>query len=205
MKSLKTTKTKNPCTHFIFAVLLLAWSVSFAQESTWTIDPAHSAIHFDISYFKVGTINGGFDRYAGAFTEDKDGLKTVEITIETASINTHQKDRDTHLRSTDFLSAEKYPEIRFKSTAITPKGSNTYVITGDFTMAGITKSITLNAEDKGSFIHPRFKTTNKFMTVSGSINRDDFKVGANYPPAKMALGSEVQLVSEIQLIAKKSE
>lgn len=185
---------------------LLAMLVSFAataQESTWTIDPSHSTINFDISYFKVGTIKGVFDRYSGSFSEENDGITAINIAIETASINTNQKDRDKHLRSDDFFSAEAHPEIRFKSTGIQKTGTGTYEIKGDFTMSGITKPIVLKGEDKGSFIHPRFKTNNKFVTVTGLINRDDFKVGANYPPAKMALGSEVRLVAEIHLIQDK--
>ncbi len=183
-------------------ILFTSFSIT-AQESKWTIDPSHSAISFDISYFKVGTIKGVFDSYSGSFMEENEVLTTVNITIETASINTNQKDRDKHLRSRDFFDAESYSEINFKSTTIKKTGDKTYEIKGDFTMSGITKSVVLKGIDKGSFIHPRFKTNNRFISVTGSINRDDFKVGSNYPPAKMALGSEVQLNAEIHLIQDK--
>lgn len=182
--------------------LFMSFSIT-AQQSKWTIDPSHSAINFDISYFKVGTINGVFDSYSGAATEENDVLKMVNIAIATASVNTNEKDRDKHLRSKDFFDAETHPDITFKSTIVKKTGDNTYEIKGDFTMSGITKPIVLKGVDKGSFVHPRFKTTNKFISITGSINRDDFKVGANYPPAKMALGSEVQLNAEIHLIQDK--
>lgn len=173
------------------------------QESTWTIDPSHSKINFDISYFQVGTIKGVFDDYSGAFKQQDSKLSSIDITLKTASINTNQKDRDKHLRSTDFFSAEEHPEITFTSTSITKTGSNSYEIKGDFTMTGITESITLTGKDNGSYVHPRFKTNNKFFTVTGIINREDFKVGTNYPPAKMALGNEVKLTAEVHITEDK--
>lgn len=174
-----------------------------AQESTWTIDPSHSKINFDISYFKVGTIKGVFEDYSGSFKQEKDNLSAIDITIKTTSINTNQADRDKHLRSTDFFSAEEHPEITFRSTSITKTDNNNYEIKGDFTMTGITKSITLIGKDNGSYVHPRFRTNNKFITVTGIINREDFKVGANYPPAKMALGNDVKLTAEIHITEDK--
>lgn len=203
MKQSKTMITSKPHLLWTFLAIVVLSFTTTAQESTWTIDPSHSAINFDIPYFKVGTIKGVFDRYTGSFTEENERITALNITIETASVNTNQKDRDKHLRSDDFFSAEVHPEIHFKSTGIENTGDGTYTITGDFTMSGITKSIVLKGVDKGSFIHPRFKTTNKFITVTGQINRDDFKVGANYAPAKMALGSEVGLIAEIHLIQDK--
>lgn len=203
MKQSKTMSTSKPDLLWtVLTILVLSFSTT-AQETTWTIDPSHSTINFDISYFKVGTIKGVFDRYSGSFSEENDRVAAVNITIETVSVNTNQKERDTHLRSDDFFGAEVHPEINFKSTGIESTGDDTYEIKGDFTMSGITKSIVLKGVDKGSFTHPRFKTTNKFITVTGTINRDDFKVGANYPPAKMALGSEVELIAEIHLIQDK--
>ncbi len=188
--------------HYILIVFMsmgMSPLAMHAQESTWQVDPSHSKIGFHISYFKVSTITGGFDDYAGSFTQEGSVLSGINITLKTASINTNQADRDKHLRSTDFFSAALHPEIQFTSTSITKTGANSYEIKGDFTMTGITKSITLKGVDKGSFVHPRFKTNNKFITITGLINREDFKVGTNYPPAKMALGNEVTLTAAIQI------
>lgn len=189
----------------LFACIIL-YMTSFsinAQESTWKVDPNHSKINFDISYFKVGKIKGVFDDYSGTFKQKDSKISSIAITLKTASINTNQADRDKHLRSTDFFSAEEHPEIIFISNSITKTGGNSYEIKGDFTMTGITKSITLAVKDNGSYVHPRFKTNNKFITVTGIINREDFKVGTNYPPAKMALGNDVHLIAEIQLTEDK--
>ncbi len=188
----------------ILSSLLFVTSFTInAQESTWKIDPNHSKINFDISYFKVGTIKGSFDNYSGSFVQKKDALSQITINIKSASINTNQKDRDKHLRTSDFFGTEAHPEIIFISTSITKTSDKVYKIIGDFTMTGITKSIVLKGIDKGSYVHPRFKTNNKFITITGIIKREDFKVGTNYPPAKFALGKEVHLIGEIHLIEEK--
>jgi len=174
-----------------------------AQESSWKIDKNHSRINFGIAYFKVGQIQGVFENYSGTFIETNTDLSSINIVLKTASINTNQADRDKHLKTVDFFSAEEYPEIKFISTAITKIADNTYEIKGDFTMTGITKSIVLKVVDKGSYVHPMFKTTNKFITVSGVIKREDFNVGTNYAPAKFALSNEVNLIAEIHLTKEK--
>ncbi|WP_282079138.1 YceI family protein [Aquimarina algiphila] len=185
-----------------FTFYLISLSTT-AQESTWQIDPNHSNINFGVSYFKVGEIKGVFKTYTGSFIQKKDEISTINITIQTASISTNQADRDKHLKTKDFFNAEKHPEIKFISTGITKTGDNEYEIKGNFTMTGVTKSIVLKAVDNGSYVHPRFKTENKFITVTGVIKREDFNVGTNYAPAKFALGSEVDLIAEIQLTKKK--
>lgn len=183
-------------------IFLMSLSAS-AQEPAWKIDSNHSKINFGVSYFKVGEIKGVFEAYTGSFIEEKGDMSTLNITIKTASISTNQTDRDKHLKSTDFFSAEEHPEIKFTSTAITKIASDEYEIKGNFTMTGITKSIILKAIDKGDYVHPRFKTTNKFITVTGVIKREDFNVGTNYAPAKFALGNEVILVAEMHLTKEK--
>lgn len=180
---------------FVFAIALTAR----AQESTWKIDANHSKINFGISYFKVGNIQGVFDTYSGSFTQKDGTFSSVSISIQTTSINTNQKDRDKHLRSEEFFNAEQHAEITFSSTEIIKTGTDTYELKGNLTMTGITKPIVLKAKEKGSYVHPRFKTSNMFMAITGVIQREDFNVGTNYAPAKFALGKEVSLTAEIQL------
>ena len=184
------------------ALFITSFSMN-AQESTWKIDPSHSKINFGISYFKVGTIKGVFDDYSGSFTQKDSKLSSINITLKTASVNTNQADRDKHLRSIDFFSAEEHPEISFTSTSITKTSADGYEIKGNFTMTGITKSILLKGKDNGVYVHPRFKTSNKFITITGSINREDFLVGTNYPPAKMALGNAVEITAEVHITEEK--
>lgn len=184
---------------FLFFIGLF---VTNAQESNWQMDPNHSKIGFSIPYFKIGEIKGTFDAYSGSFTEDKEDITAIQIVINTASINTNQQKRDEHLKTNDFFGAEQHPEITFSSTSVKKLSNKEYEITGDLSMTGITKPITLKALYKGSYVHPRFKNTRKVFTITGMLLREDFKVGTNYAPAKIALGNEVQLVAEIQLIQK---
>ncbi len=203
MKSIQFLMVSTSKMAVVFLALLLTSLPAFAQKDSWKIDPNHSNINFGISYFKVGEIKGSFDEYSGSFTEENGVISEVNIIIKTSSINTNQADRDKHLKSKDFFDAEQYSEIQFKSTNITKTGKEEYNIKGQFTMGGVTKEIFLKAVDKGSYVHPRFKTTNKFITITGIINREDFNVGTNYPPAKFALGKEVDLISDIHIVKEK--
>lgn len=181
--------------------LLIFASVN-AQKTTWKIDPAHSDVAFEISYFKVGEIKGNFNVFQGDFTLENDDVSTakINISIDATSINTNQVKRDAHLQKDEFFNTEKYPTITFKSTSIKKISDDNYQIKGDFTMRGITKSITLQLEYKGSFMHPRFKNKRKFFNVTGVIQREDFEVATNYPPAEFALGKGVKLNAVLQVI-----
>ncbi len=203
MKRIKNSILSISKTLFVCLTLSLVSISISAQGSTWEIDPNHSNINFGVSYFKVGEIKGVFKKYKGNITQQKDDIASINITIQTASINTNQTDRDKHLKTKDFFDANKHPEIKFISTEIIKTANNEYTIKGNFTMTGITKPIVLKAVDNGSYVHPRFKTDNKFITVTGIIKREDFNVGTNYAPAKFALGNDVDLVAEIQLTKRK--
>lgn len=188
-------------------ILVLLFSLNsfliVSQKTNWKIDTNHSKISFDITYFKIGDIKGTFDTYSGSFSQTDDTISAVNISIETNSINTNQSNRDKHLKTKDFFDATQHPTIKFVSTNIRKTGEKEYEIIGDFTMTGITKSIVLKAVDKGTFFHPRLKNNNKFLTITGIIKREDFNVGTNYPPAKFALGQEVNLIAEINLVEEK--
>lgn len=195
LKSIYANKTK-----ILFLTLFLKTLLVVSQQSNWKIDTNHTNINFEISYFKIGDIKGSFDSFSGSLKQTEGDLSDVYIVIKTSSINTNQAVRDKHLKSKDFFDAEQHPEIKFKSTAIRKTREKEYEITGNFSMTGITKSIVLKAIDKGSFIHPRFKNKNKFLTITGVIKREDFNVGTNYPPAKFALGQKVNFIAEVNII-----
>jgi len=173
-----------------------------AQTSTWQIDPNHSKVGFSIPYFKVSTIDGTFNEYQGTLVHKDTSFENAKlsITLQVASIDTDQEKRDEHLLSTDFFSAEIYPEIIFESTAFKKINEVDLEITGDFTMGGITKEIILKATYKGGFIHPRFKNERRIYTIEGSVEREAHNVGVKYKPAKFALGNNVALKAQIHLI-----
>src|ERR1044071_1908054 len=113
--------------------------------STWNIDPAHSNAQFSVRHMMISNVRGEFTKVSGKARFDKDHPSegfSVEATIDVNTINTREPDRDKHLKSPDFFDAEKYPTITFNSTGAETKGDQT-VLTGDFTMHGVTKQISL--------------------------------------------------------------
>jgi len=203
MKAFKTHVSKINNKHFLSIILFWVFIAAQSQEKLWKIDPAHSKIEFSISYFKVGEIKGVFEDYSGSFSNlnGNDLEKSdLNIVIKSASINTNQEKRDAHLKTADFFEASKNPEIKFESTSIAKISDESYEITGNFTMSGITKSLVLSAIYKGSYVHPRFKNQRKFYTISAMIDREEFEVGTKYPPAKIALGKKVKLEATIHII-----
>ncbi len=181
----------------ILSIFLCSSVLATAQDTKWTIDPSHSSINFRISHFVIATVTGGFDEFSGTVVSDGDNLTEASVTIKSASVNTNQPDRDKHLRSEDFFSADVHPEISFKSTSFKKEADNKYLVEGNLTMNGITKSIMLHATYKGSFVHPRFKKTIGVLEINGSIARLDFGVGTKFPGK--ALGENVKLRVNIEM------
>src|SRR5207302_7315827 len=115
----------------------------------WTIDPAHTEVGFAVRHLMISTVKGRFADVKGA-VEFADGANPkLEVTLGVASIDTREDKRDAHLRSADFFDAEKYPEIRFVSTK-TVRTDGGWKITGNLTMHGVTKPVTLNATEEGT-------------------------------------------------------
>lgn len=159
---------------------------------TYTIDKSHSEANFSVRHM-VSRVSGKFDDFRGTITGDlaKPSAASVEFTIQAASIDTGTPDRDKHLRGADFFDVEKFPQITFKSTAIKPSGKkNVYSVTGDLTMHGVTKRITLPVEYLGTAKDP-WGNEKAGFTISTTLNRKDFGVNWN-----KALDNGGVLVSE---------
>jgi polyisoprenoid-binding protein YceI len=158
------------------AGLLLAGTALAADALK--IDGAHSNVNFEIRHL-VSTVTGSFDDFEGAIQFDKanPAQSSVDFTIQTASIDTGNDKRDGHLRTPDFFDAEKNPQITFKSKRIAKKSGDTYDVTGDFTMRGVTKEITIPVTYLGSVKGQRGET-HGFKTTF-TLNRKDYGVGWN--------------------------
>jgi polyisoprenoid-binding protein YceI len=170
----------------------------------WTLDPNHSGVHFRIRHLGLSNVRGRFDRFTaslgvGQRIEDT----SVEATIEMASVDTNQPDRDAHLRSTDFFSAEQHPEMTFRSTAVRARSDGEYEMTGDLTINGITRSVTLEVEFNGIEDFPGDGKTHAGFSATTEINRDDFGVDFNMPLGidKVGLGQRVKVELEMQFVA----
>lgn len=115
---------------------------------TWTIDPVHSQVGFTVRHMMVSKVRGKFGAFSGAITVAEDGSPSVSAAIDVRSIDTGNEQRDGHVRSADFFDAENFPEATFVSTSVTPDGDD-FVVTGDFTLKGVTKSVDLKLEFNG--------------------------------------------------------
>src|SRR4029077_11845529 len=112
-------------------------------SNDWNIDPVHSGINFSVRHMVVSKVRGHFAKYTGALAIDDADLtrSTVEATIDASSIDTGTAQRDAHLRSPDFLDAERFPEIRFRSTRIEKVADDRYRVAGDLTIRDVTREI----------------------------------------------------------------
>jgi len=170
----------------------------------WTIDPTHSEVGFKVKHMMFTNVKGLFNDYS-ADINFNENLNDANLQFEAKinSIFTNNADRDNHLKSADFFDAEQYPTLNFKSTKIQGNGSE-YEITGDLTIKGITKPVTLNAEFSGLMTDP-WGNTKVGLNLDGKINRKDF--GLTYNAALetggVLVGEDVKLNAEIQLVEQK--
>jgi polyisoprenoid-binding protein YceI len=183
------------------AVVLTALAALPLRADTFTIDPAHSEVTFQIRHL-VSQVRGRFNDFAGTIQMDPKNLpaSSVEFQIKAASIDTNQADRDKHLRSADFFDVEKFPEITFKSKSVKAAGKDTYNVTGTLTMHGVSKEVTLPVTYLGQAnmrgVRAGFATAttldrkdygivwNKALDNGGGILGDDVKVEINLETVK---------------------
>jgi len=142
---------------------------------TWTFDPLHTQVEFSAKHFGMMTVRGHFAELTatGDLHPEQPEKSNVEVTIRTASIRTHNEQRDNDLRSSYFLEVEKYPTISFKSTKIEAKGPDRGTMTGQLTIKGTTKPVTLQVVRYGEFNDPQMGHRIGY-SAEGKINRKDF-------------------------------
>jgi polyisoprenoid-binding protein YceI len=173
---------------------------------TWDIDPIHSEVSFVVRHMVVSKVRGRFDRFEGTVVTAADPLQSsVEATIDAASINTNQEQRDTHIRSADFLDAEGHPKITFRSRALRSSGDK-YFLDGDLTIRGVTRPITLDFEANG-FTPDPFGGTRTGFSASTEIDRQDFGVSYNGPipgaDNAMVLSDKITINVEVEAVLRK--
>jgi polyisoprenoid-binding protein YceI len=147
---------------------------------TYTLDPAHTRIGFVARHAMVTKVRGSFDEFAGTAVLDgtNPANSRVEVTIEAASIDTRNAQRDEHLRGNDFLAMQEYPKITFASTGVRQAGETTFEVTGDLTIKGVTNEITIPFEFEGSAKDP-FGNERVGFEGAVTINRKDYGVTWN--------------------------
>jgi polyisoprenoid-binding protein YceI len=171
--------------------------------TTWGLDAAHSQIEFSVKHMMITTVRGQFRKFAVDvnFDEAHPDLSTVEAHIDASSIQTGQEARDAHLRSADFLNAEKYPELVFRSTSVERAGDG-YKIRGDLTMHGETRPATLDAQLDG--VVPNLQGGRRAaFSASTKISRKDWGLTYNMAleTGGLLVSDEIKISLDIALLA----
>jgi polyisoprenoid-binding protein YceI len=171
---------------------------------SWVIDNAHTHVGFSVKHMMVSTVRGQFKAYSGTVNLDtKDFARsTFQGEVEVASIDTHNADRDNHLKSADFFDAANHPKITFKSTSIEPKGEGEFAVHGDLSIRGVTKPATFAVEYHGTGKNPWGKTV-AGLHAHTTINRKDF--GLNWNAALETGGILVGESVKIELDVEANE
>lgn len=169
---------------------------------TWTLDQAHTSIGFVAKHLMVTKVRGSFTEFEGAVhVADNPEDSWAEATIKTASITTGDAKRDGHLNSGDFLEIETHPEMTFRSTSLKHVEDNRYEATGDLTIKGITKPITLDVEYNGVGRSP-WGLDVAFFSATGEINREDFGMTWNQAleSGGVLVSKKVRIEIEVQAV-----
>jgi len=184
---------------------VLTASAAVAAPETFNVDKNHSIVGFRIRHF-VSKVEGRFKDFEGAIVLDRQNpaASRVDLTIQAASIDTASDSRDKDLRSANFFDVEKYPTITFKSTKVVPKGGDNYDVTGDFTMHGVTKTITVPVRH-GGFAKAGKTEKAGFETVNFKLDRKDYGITWNrtVDAGGLMLGDDVDI--NIQVEANKAD
>jgi len=192
-------------------LLTLAAAVALATPAlagqTYAIDGSHATVLFQVRHFMT-QVAGKFQKFEGQIeiNREEPERSTVRFTIDTASVDTNQERRDSHLRSQDFFDVENHPKITFVSTSVRPVGDATYEVTGDFTMRGVTKRITLPVKVLGELKDPWGNDRIGFA-VETTINRKDYGVSWNQTldQGGLVLGDDVIVSINLEAVQKKEE
>jgi polyisoprenoid-binding protein YceI len=176
----------------LLTVFSICLSLTVAAQSSWSLDKNHGKIGFVITHLMVSEIEGSFKNFDAKITAPKEDFTdaVVDMTAEATSINTDNDNRDKHLRTADFFDVATFPLVTFKSSSFKKTGPKTYKVTGNLTMHGVTKPVSLDVTcNIGA--DPMSKKPLAGFKISGTVKRSDFGIGTKFPSAM--LGEEVTI------------
>jgi polyisoprenoid-binding protein YceI len=172
--------------------------------STWAIDPAHSVAEFKVKHMMISNVKGQFsgvsgtlERHEGDVTESK-----VEVTIDAASVNTRDAQRDAHLKSADFFEVEKFPTLSFKSTRTIPKNQDERAVEGELTIHGVTHTVRFDVEGPTPPAKDPWGNTRIGVSATTKINRKDYGLTWNtaLETGGILVGEEVTITLDLQFV-----
>ncbi len=172
--------------------------------TTWNIDPVHTVAEFKVRHMMITNVKGHFTGVTGVLTlNEQDITKShVEASIDAASINTREADRDTHLKSADFLDVEKFPKLTFTSTRVTSTGEGELQVEGDLTIHGVTRKVVFTVEGPTPPGKDPWGNTRIGLTATTKINRKDFGLtwNAALETGGILVGDEVTITFDVEAI-----
>ena len=185
---------------FVLAVPVFTYAV------TYEMDPAHSSFQFKIRHLTVSNVSGNFSKFRGVvMIDDRDITQLrVEVTIDAASINTDHAQRDEHLRGPDFFDVAKHPTLTFVSRKVIKADGERLKVTGDLTIHGVTREITVDVEGPTAEVKDPSGKLRRGATATTKINRKDFGLNWNkvLDSGGLVVGDEVNIYVEVELVRK---
>lgn len=174
---------------------------------SWQIDSAHSEINFSVRHMMISKVRGTFESFSGSvnFDENNPTNTTVDISIDAAGINTREDQRDGHLRSPDFLNADEFPTLTFKSTKVEQIDENNGKLYGNLTIRGVSKPVVLDVEYAGQAKSP-WGTTSAGFSAKTSINRNDWGLTWNQAleTGGILVGDKIAIEIELELVKQEA-
>ena len=172
--------------------------------TTWNIDPVHSVAEFKVKHMMISNVKGQFTGLKGVLALDEADLANshVEASIEAASINTRDEQRDAHLKSADFFDAETFPTLAFQSTGISQRGDGELAVAGDLTIHGVTRNVVFTVEGPTAPAKDPWGNTRVGLSATTRINREDFGLtwNATLETGGILVGDEVTITLDVEFV-----
>lgn len=187
-------------------VLMLLATPRLTAASTWEIDPAHSNAQFAVRHLVISTVRGQLGKVTGVVQfDDSDVTKSsVQATVDATAINTREAKRDEHLRGPDFLDVAKFPTITFASKKVEQVAADRYKVTGDLTMHGVTKEVTLDVQGSPQPLNDPFGNVKLGGVATTRLNRQDFGIewSKSLDGGGLVVGDDVDVTIDLEVTKK---
>jgi polyisoprenoid-binding protein YceI len=198
---------KNWMSRILIALVLTIAVPLAASADTWQIDPVHTSIVFTVPHMTISSVRGQFDKFAGTITVNgrDPASASIDVTIDTASIDTRSVDRDADLKSANFLDVAKYPTMTFKSKKVEAMGGGKYKVIGDLTLHGVTKPVTLAVDVPGPPIKDPWGNERAGASATAKVSRKAFGLTWDklIEAGGAVVGNEVSISIDVEAVRKK--
>jgi len=180
-------------------------AMAASAQTTWVVDPSHSKVNFTVEHLVISEVDGTFKSFDGKIVTSNEDFSdaTINFSIDVSSVNTDNEKRDGHLQSEDFFYVEKYPTMTFESTSFQKKSESQYVLKGNLSLRGVTKTVEFSVKYGGQ-ADDGYGNMKAGFIAKGTINRMDYGVAwnAKTKTGGWTVGEEVELVIKLEMMKK---